>query len=200
MAIKDVVWHNGHVTREDRNRLNRHKSGIIWLTGLPGAGKSTIAHQVEKELYKEGIRAYVLDGDNIRHGLNADLEFNRESRRENIRRVVEVSKLFMDAGLIVLTAFISPFANDRASAREYFAKDFFYEVFIRCPIEECEKRDTKGHYRKARAGIIKEYTGVSAPYEPPEHPDLIIDTNTLDLKNSVQSILDFVKQVGLIAG
>lgn len=193
-----VVWHNGFLTREDRNRLNAHKSGVIWFTGLPGAGKSTIAHLVEKEMFKRGIRAYVLDGDNVRHGLNADLGFDKQHRQENIRRIVEVTKLFVDAGQIVLSAFISPLVENRDYARKRFQGDNFYEIFIKCSLEECIRRDIKGHYRLAQQGIIKDYTGISAPYEEPQAPDLVINTETTDIKASVGILLEFLNRVELI--
>jgi adenylylsulfate kinase len=185
-----VVWHNGYVNRQDRNRLNNHKSGLVWFTGLPASGKSTIAHLVEKELFNRGIRTYVLDGDNVRHGLNSNLGFSREDRRENLRRIVELSKLMVDAGLIVLAAFISPYKEDREYIKSRFNNNLFLEIYVKCSITECEKRDPKGNYRKAREGIIKEYTGISAPYQQPEAPDLVIDTEKLDLERAVQKVLD----------
>jgi adenylylsulfate kinase len=188
-----IRWHNGYVNRQDRNRLNNHRSGLVWFTGLPSSGKSTIAHLIEKELFKSGIRTYVLDGDNVRHGLNSNLGFSRDDRQENLRRIVELSKLMMDAGLIVLAAFISPYREDRKYVKEKFNNDNFLEIYVKCSVEECEKRDPKGNYRKARAGIIQNYTGVSAPYEEPENPDLVIDTEKLDLKGSVQEVLNLLK-------
>ena len=193
-----VVWHNGRISRQDRCRLNRHLSGVLWFTGLPGSGKSTLAHELEKELFERGSRAYVLDGDNIRHGLNADLGFNREDRRENLRRVVEVSKLFADAGIIVISALISPFIEDREYARAKLHHDAFYEIYIKCAVEECMQRNSKGHYEKARQGLIKDYTGISAPYEVPPNPDLIIDTQALTLEMSTQKILSFLKRKGFL--
>lgn len=184
-----VVWNDGHVNRHDRNSLNNHKSGLIWFTGLPSAGKSTIAHGVEKELFRHGMRAYVLDGDNIRHGLNSNLGFSREDRRENLRRIVELSKLMLDAGLIVLAAFISPYREDREYVRSRFEGDNFLEIYVRCSIDECETRDPKGNYKRARAGIIKNYTGVSAVYEEPEKPDLVVDTEKLNPENAVNEVL-----------
>lgn len=194
-----VVWHNGYVSRQDRNRLYNHKNGLVWFTGLPASGKSTIAHRVEKELFKQGIHTYVLDGDNVRHGLNSNLGFSREDRRENLRRIVELSKLMMDAGLIVLAAFISPYREDREFVRSRFNGDNFLEIYVKCPLEECEKRDPKGNYRKARAGIIKEYTGISSPYEEPENPDLVIDTEELNLESSVQKVLDLLDKKNFIS-
>jgi adenylylsulfate kinase len=188
-----IRWHNGYVNRQDRNRLNNHRSGLVWFTGLPSSGKSTIAHLIEKELFNSGIRTYVLDGDNVRHGLNSNLGYSRADRQENIRRIVALSKLMMDAGLIVLAAFISPYREDRKYVKDKFKTDNFLEIYVKCPVEECEKRDPKGNYKKARAGIIQNYTGVSAPYEEPENPDLIIDTARLDLEDSVQEVLNLLR-------
>jgi adenylylsulfate kinase len=179
--------------------LNNHKSGLVWFTGLPSSGKSTIAHLVEKELFQSGIRTYALDGDNVRHGLNSNLGFSREDRRENLRRIIELSKLMVDGGLIVLAAFVSPYREDREYVRERFHSDNFLEIYIKCSIKECEKRDPKGNYIKARAGIIKEYTGISSPYEEPENPDLIIDTEKLNLQNSVQEVLNLLKERNFIS-
>ncbi|MGB9716713.1 MAG: adenylyl-sulfate kinase [Thermodesulfovibrionales bacterium] len=193
-----IRWHNGFVNREDRNRLNNHKSGLVWFTGLPSSGKSTIAHLVEKYLFEKGIRTYVLDGDNVRHGLNNNLGFSRDDRYENLRRIVELSKLMVDAGLIVLASFVSPHKEDRRYIKERFKNDNFLEIYVKCSIEECEKRDPKGNYKKARAGIIQNYTGVSAPYEEPENPDLVIDTERLDLENSVQKVLNLLHEKNFI--
>lgn len=187
-----VVWHDGYVTREDRNRLNTHKSGLLWFTGLSASGKSTIAHKVEKYLFEQGVRAYVFDGDNIRHGINSDLGFSREDRRENLRRIVEISKLFVDAGMIVLAAFISPFRQDREYIRKRFEGDNFFEIYVKCSIEECERRDPKGQYKKARAGIIKNYTGISSPYEEPDSPDLVLDTEKISIDEAVQRVVNML--------
>lgn len=194
-----VIWHNGYVNRPDRNRLNNHKSGLVWFTGLSASGKSTIAHYVEKELFNRGTRAYVLDGDNVRHGLNRNLGFSPDDRKENLRRIVELSKLFADAGILVLAAFISPFRADREYLRSRFEGDNFLEIYVKCSVEECERRDPKGQYRKARAGIIKEYTGVSSPYEEPLTPDLVIETTKLSLGQSVQKVLNFLDEKRFIA-
>ncbi len=188
-----LVRHNGHIARRDRNLLNRHASGILWFTGLSAAGKSTIAHGVEKQLFNSGIRSYVLDGDNIRHGINADLGFSPEDRKENIRRIVEIAKLLVDAGLIVLASFISPANKDRNYVRSCFYGDNFYEIYIKCRIQECEKRDPKGMYEKARSGVIKNYTGISAPYDEPESPDLVVDTERLDIEDAIQRVLNFME-------
>ena len=191
---KHTVWHKGHVTREDRNRLNRHDSGAIWFTGLSASGKSTIAHEIEKRLHEDAIRTYVFDGDNIRHGLNADLGFTTEDRKENIRRIVEVAKLFVDAGIIVLTAFITPLMEQREFIRRQFSGKKFVEVYTKCDIEGCVRRDPKGLYKKAQAGIIKNYTGISAPFEVPETPDLILDTQELSIEESVDRVLEFLRE------
>jgi adenylylsulfate kinase len=193
-----LIRYNGSTTRRNRNILNQHGSGLLWFTGFSGAGKSTIAHGVEKELFNRGIRSYVLDGDNVRHGISSDLGFSRKDRRENIRRIVEVSKLFVDAGLIVLASFISPYKEDREFIRKEFQGDNFYEIYIKCSIEECQRRDPKEMYRKARQGIIANYTGISAPYEEPESPDLTIDTESMDIGQSIQIVLQFVDRVGLL--
>jgi adenylylsulfate kinase len=193
-----IKWHNGFVKREDRNRLNNHKSGLVWLTGLPSSGKSTIAHTVEKRLFDRGIRTYVLDGDNIRHGLNSNLGFSRDDRYENLRRIVELSKLMVDAGLIVLASFVSPYREDRRYVKERFHNDNFLEIYVKCSVEECERRDPKGNYKKAKAGIIRNYTGISAPYEEPESPDLIIDTEELNLESSVQKVLNLLRERNFI--
>jgi adenylylsulfate kinase len=199
MTTNHISWHNGYVSKHDRNILNNHKSGLIWFTGLPSSGKSTIAHLLEKELFSQGIRTYVLDGDNVRHGLNSNLGFNREDRRENLRRIVELSKLMMDAGLIVLAAFVSPYKKDREYVRSRFNDDNFLEIYVKCSIEECERRDPKGNYKKARAGIIKDYTGISSPYEKPENPDLLIDTEILSIESSVHKVLDLLSKKNFIS-
>lgn len=187
-----VIWHNSYISRSDRNRLNNHKSGLVWFTGLSAAGKSTIAHAVEKELFNNSIRTYVFDGDNIRHGLNADLGFSQEDRKENIRRIAEISKLMVDAGIFVLAAFISPYREDRGAVRRLFPEDNFAEIYVKCSVEACERRDPKGQYKKARAGIIKSYTGISSPYEEPDNPDLVIDTEILTVDESVKEVMAFL--------
>jgi adenylylsulfate kinase len=194
-----LVWHQVEITKQDRNRLNRHKSGLIWFTGLSASGKSTIAHGVEKVLYNRGIRTYVLDGDNIRHGLNSNLGFSPEDRKENLRRVAEVSRLFSDAGILVLAAFISPCRADREYIKQHFVNDHFIEIYVKCCLEECERRDPKGQYKKARAGIIKNYTGISAPYEEPERPDLVLDTSNCTPESAVAAVLEHLEQCGIIS-
>lgn len=200
MSKNHVIWHKVHVARGDRARLNNHQSGLVWFTGLSASGKSTIAHAVEKILFDRGVRTYVLDGDNVRHGINSNLGFTREDRKENLRRIVEVSKLFMDAGILVLAAFISPYREDRQAIRESFEGDNFLEVYVKCPIGECEKRDPKGQYRKARAGIIKNYTGISAPYEEPANPDILLDTVNMNLDQCVDIIIGSLVSRGIIHG
>ncbi len=198
MKSPNVIWHPRLVTREDRERLNKHRSGVIWFTGLPASGKSTIAHFLEKELFDRGIRAYVLDGDNIRHGLCGDLGFSREDRRENLRRIAEVCRLMVDAGLLVLAAFVSPYREDRRYVREKVGDGAFFEVYVKCSPETCEKRDPKGLYRKAREGKIQGFTGVNAPYEEPENPDLVLDTEEDDLETCVQKVLRMLSEKGFI--
>jgi len=198
MSERHVVWHECLVKRSDRNSLNKHKSGLVWFTGLAASGKSTIAHAVEKELYDKGIRTYVLDGDNVRHGLNSNLGFSPEDRKENIRRIGEMARLMADAGIVVFTAFISPYREDRDTVRKLFAGDHFYEVFVKCSLEECERRDPKGLYKKARAGIIKNYTGISSPYEEPLAPELVVDTELLTIEESVNQVIDFLCEKKLV--
>jgi bifunctional enzyme CysN/CysC len=181
------------VTSEQRVSRNGHHGGVLWFTGLSGAGKSTIAMAVEQELFRRGYQTYVLDGDNVRRGLNANLDFSPEDRAENIRRVGEVAALFADAGQIVVTAFISPYRADRLRARTA-AGSGFHEIHIKASLETCEKRDPKGLYRRARSGEIAEFTGVTAPYEMPESPELIIDTDRLSIDQSVAAVLDYVDQ------
>ena len=190
MKKNHIVWHEGYINRQDRNHLNQHKSGLVWFTGLSASGKSTIAHYVEKELFIRGIRAYVLDGDNVRHGLNSNLGFSRTDRQENLRRIAELAKLFVDAGILVLAAFISPYREDRDYIRKRFEGDNFLEIYVKCPIEECEKRDPKGQYKKARAGIIKNYTGISAPYEEPENPELILETENIGIEEAAKKVIE----------
>jgi adenylylsulfate kinase len=191
-AVSDIIWHKSHVDMRDRNLMNKHRSGVIWFTGLSASGKSTIAHSVEKELYDRGIRAFVLDGDNVRHGINENLGFSRDDRRENIRRIAEVSKLFVDAGIVVLASFISPYREDRAFVADTIGRERFFEIFVTCPVDVCMNRDPKGLYKKARAGEIKGYTGVDAPYEEPENPDLTLDTEELPVEESTRRVLELL--------
>lgn len=192
----NITWHHADVVRADREKMNGHKAVVLWFTGLSGSGKSTLAHAVENALYDRGCRTYVLDGDNIRHGLNKNLGFSPEDREENIRRIGEVSKLFCDAGVIALTAFISPYRADRDKAREISA-DSFIEIYVKCALDVCEQRDPKGLYQKARAGLIPEFTGISAPYEEPEHAELVIDTAAESLDDSTAKVLAYLEQRGV---
>ena len=189
----NVVWHHATVTRARRETQNGHRGVILWFTGLSGAGKSTLAHAVEEELHRRGCRTFVLDGDNVRHGLCGDLGFSNEDRIENIRRVGEVAKLFMEAGVIVLTAFISPFRADRERVRGMVEHGDFIEIHCDSPLEVCESRDVKGMYKKARAGQIAEFTGISSPYEAPESPELRVNTAGEELERCVQKVLDEIE-------
>ena len=193
----NIVWHQGAVNREDREKLNGHKGATVWLTGLSGSGKSTIAVDLEKRLAERGVRTYILDGDNIRHGLNKDLGFSPEDRTENIRRIGEVAKLFTEAGMVVVTAFISPYRADRDQVRALLPKDFV-EVHLDCPIAVCEQRDVKGLYQKARAGQIPEFTGVSAPYEEPVNPELTLRTGEQPVGESVRQVIACLEARGIV--
>jgi len=198
MKIDNVVYHNPIITRNNRNRLNNHKSFAVWFTGLSGSGKSTLAHLVEEKLHQLGYRTFVLDGDNIRHGLTVDLGFSDLDRIENIRRVGEVVKLFVESGTIVLSAFISPFKRERDKVRDLLSGEDFIEVYVKCPISVCEKRDVKGIYKKVRNSKIENFTGISSPYEEPEMPDLVVNTDKETLDESVEKVLAFlVKRVSL---
>lgn len=188
----NIKWHGTTVSKEDRCSLNRHRSTVVWLTGLPSSGKSTIANQLEYSLFRYGARSYILDGDNIRHGLNRNLSFSSQDRKENLRRVGEVSKLFVDAGLITIVAFVSPFREDRQMVREMFGKEEFLEVYIKCSLEVCELRDPKGLYKKARRGEIPNFTGVNHPYEAPEKPELVVETDKASLDDCVKQIFQFL--------
>jgi adenylylsulfate kinase len=180
------------LSKPDRWKMNGHRSCIIWFTGLSGSGKRTLANAVEIKLNQQGIHTYVLDGDNIRHGLNKDIDFSDAGRKENIRRIGEVSKLFLDAGIVILTAFISPFRDDRNSVRKLVEEGEFIEVFVDCPLEICEERDIKGLYKKARTGEIPVFTGISSPFEAPEHPELVIPTSVQSIEESVKQITSYV--------
>ena len=198
MKTPNTIYHNATVTRERRNQLNDHKSVVIWLTGLSGSGKSTLAHSVEEELYNLGCRTYVLDGDNVRHGLSSNLTFSDDDRKENIRRIGEVAKLMMEAGVIAITAFISPFNKDRNLVRQLLPQGDFIEIFCKASLETCELRDVKGLYKRARSGEIKNYTGVDSPYEAPDNPELVIDTESESLEESVAKVIDFLKSKEII--
>jgi adenylylsulfate kinase len=191
MASSNTVWHNATVTRERRENRNKNRGAVVWFTGLSGAGKSTIAHSLEEQLFRSGCLSYVFDGDNVRHGLCSDLGFSAADRTENIRRIAEMCKLFIDAGVVSLTAFISPLHSDRAMVRKMMGEDFI-EVYCRCPVEVCEERDVKGLYKKARSGEIKDFTGISAPYEAPENPDLTIDTDKESLGECVERVMNLL--------
>ena len=199
MISSNVIYHHASVTRQRRNKLNEHRSVVLWFTGLSGSGKSTLAHAVEEKLYQKGCRTFVLDGDNVRHGLNSNLDFSESGRAENIRRISEVSKLMLESGLIVMTAFISPFNKDRNEARKLISSDDFIEIYCKASLEICETRDVKGLYKRARAGEIKNYTGIDSPYEIPENPELIIDTDNQGLEDSVSTILSFLELNGVIS-
>jgi adenylylsulfate kinase len=194
----NVTWFNGYVSREDREKAHGHKGAVIWCTGLSASGKSTIAHIVEKQLHKRGCSTYVLDGDNVRHGLCADLTFSPEDRAENIRRIGEMVRLFVDAGIIVLTAFISPYRQDRQQDRSLLSDGQFLEIHVDCPPEICATRDEKGIYQKAQAGIIKEFTGISAPYEPPENPELVIQSHEEDAKAAAKKVVELIERCGVV--
>ena len=189
---QNIHRHHHAITKQDREKLNGHRGRVLWLTGLSGSGKSTIANELEKSLFKRGIRSYILDGDNIRHGLNKDLGFTNADRVENIRRVAEVAKLMVEAGLLVITAFISPFRSERAVARALFDQDEFIEVFVNVPIEVAESRDPKGLYKKARQGDLPNFTGIDSDYEIPESAELEVNTSDLNLEQSVIKILEFL--------
>lgn len=195
----NLVWHHSHVSRSNREDINHHKSVVIWFTGLSGAGKSTLAHAVEKRLHDTGCRTFVLDGDNVRHGLSADLGFGDQDRQENIRRIGEAAKLMMEAGIITMTAFISPFRADRDKVRSGFAAGDFIEVYCQASLDTCEARDVKGLYKKARAGEIKNYTGIDSPYEAPFNPELIIDTGNTSVDQCVEQVVFFLNAKGIIS-
>lgn len=194
----NVVWHHATVTRARRETQNGHHGVILWFTGLSGAGKSTLAHEVEEELHRRGCRTFVLDGDNVRHGLCGDLGFSNEDRIENIRRIGEIAKLFMEAGVIVLTAFISPFRADRERVRGMVEHGDFIEIYCDSSLEVCESRDVKSMYKKARAGQIAEFTGISSPYEAPENPELVVETGVQELDVCVRQVIDEMSVRGIL--
>ena len=190
--MSNIIPHDYRIGKEDRNALNTHRSFLIWFTGLSGSGKSTVANAVESKLFENGVRTYVLDGDNIRNGINKGLTFSPEDRKENIRRVGEIANLFVDAGMVVLAAFVSPYREDRENVKAIVGEDKFVEIYVNTSIEECEKRDVKGLYKKARRGEIKNLTGIDAPYEAPLEPTLEIDTASLTIEEAVSKVLDAI--------
>ncbi|MEH6986460.1 adenylyl-sulfate kinase [Cytobacillus firmus] len=195
---KNIIWHSQTITREERELFHGHKSLMVWFTGLSGSGKSTIANALQNELFKKGVNVYVLDGDNLRHGLNSNLQFSPEDRKENIRRTAEAGKLLADAGIVVLSALISPFKQDRELARSILGEEQFVEVYIKCPIEECEKRDPKGLYKKARKGEIPLFTGIDQAYEEPVRSEIILDTSQLSIEECAAILLtDLEKRLSL---
>ncbi|WP_144524656.1 adenylyl-sulfate kinase [Bacillus pumilus] len=194
MSNEHIVWHDSSITKKEYQQKNNHKSGIIWFTGLSGSGKSTIANAAARELFEQGYQVTVLDGDNVRHGLNKDLGFSDDDRKENIRRIGEVAKLFVEQGTIVITAFISPFQEDRRIVRQLVEAGEFHEVFVKCDLNVCEERDPKGLYKKARNGEIPFFTGIDSPYEEPAAPELVLDTGELSREESKQRLVDYVKE------
>ncbi len=196
---KNIRWHDALINRADRVRQNGHGSAILWFTGLSAAGKSTVAHAVEQRLYAMGCHSFVFDGDNVRHGLCADLGFSEEDRRENIRRIGEMAKLFIEAGIIALTAFISPARSDRDKVRALAGPGNFIEIYCECPLDVCEQRDVKGLYAKARQGLIAEFTGISAPYETPENPELRLNTAQHTLDDCVEQVIALLHERGIIS-
>ncbi|MEO8711814.1 MAG: adenylyl-sulfate kinase [Parafilimonas sp.] len=197
-VVKNIVWHAATITKDDRHRMNGHKSAILWYTGLSGAGKSTLANKVEEKLFERGYHTYVLDGDNVRMGLNKGLGFTAEDRKENIRRIGEVAKLFVDAGVLVSTAFVSPYIEDREMVRSIMKEGEFIEIYVAASLEVCEGRDTKGLYKKARAGEIKNFTGISDPYEAPLNAELTVDTGGQTLDESADVVLNYLEANGYI--
>ncbi|MEW4429442.1 adenylyl-sulfate kinase [Paenibacillus pabuli] len=195
---RNITWQQSSLSRQARELHNGHRSRALWFTGLSGAGKSSLAFALEQHLHGRGVRCYVLDGDNVRHGLNRDLGFTSEDRQENLRRIGEVAKLMVDAGLLVLSAFISPHAQDREMVRQLFEPEDFIEIYVQCSIEECERRDPKGLYKKARSGNIPHFTGISAPYDVPEDPSLIIDTEQLSLDEAIHKIVQYLELTGAL--
>lgn len=191
---ENIVPHSFGVDRAQREKLNGHRGFLMWFTGLSGSGKSTIANAVETALHEQGIHTYTLDGDNIRNGINADLSFSPEDRSENIRRIAQIAALFVDSGQVVLAAFVSPYKKDREMVKSVVKDINFVEVFVDTPVEECERRDVKGLYAKARAGLIKDFTGVNAPYEAPENPDIRIDTTKTTVQEATAIVLEAIKE------
>ncbi|WP_306372863.1 adenylyl-sulfate kinase [Bacillus subtilis] len=194
----NIIWHPAAISKSDRQSLNGHKSCVLWFTGLSGSGKSVLANAVDEKLYRKGIQSYVLDGDSIRHGLNKDLGFQTGDRIENIRRIGEVAKLFVDSGQMILTAFISPFREDRDMVRALFPKGEFFEIYVKCPLHVCEQRDPKELYKKARNGKIKHFTGIDSPYEAPLSPDFIIESDQTSISDGADLIINALQNKGII--
>ncbi|MCK5688561.1 adenylyl-sulfate kinase [Myxococcota bacterium] len=192
---RNLTWHNRQIHKEDYHRKNGHRSRVLWFTGLSGSGKSTVAHAVEEALFHKGWYTYLLDGDNVRHGLNANLGFSDADRKENIRRIGEVAKLFVDSGALIFAAFISPFRADRDTVRALLEPGEFIEIYIRADLKTCESRDPKGLYKKARAGQIPDFTGIDSPYEEPQNPELIVDTSKDDLESCVAQVVDYIQEL-----
>ena len=199
MATENLHFHEHRVPREEKEKRNQHKSRVIWFTGLSGSGKSTVANATEKVLHDMGLQTYILDGDNVRMGLTKDLGFSHKDRTENIRRIAEVANLFADSGSIILTAFISPYREDRDSAREVIGNEDFIEVFVSADLSVCEERDPKGLYKKARAGEIKGFTGIDAPYEEPINPELVVETDKNDIEACAQIVIEYLVKEGIIS-
>lgn len=198
MADSNVFWHAGQISREDREKRNGHGSFVMWFTGLSGAGKSTLAHAVEAELFGCGHQVMVLDGDNVRHGLCSDLGFSENDRHENLRRIGEIAKLFVEAGVIVLAAFVSPYRSDREQVRSRVPHGDFFEVYCQCGLSTCESRDPKGLYKRARTGEIQDFTGISAPYEEPQRPEVTVQTDTMTLEQEVAAVMRFLRGRDLV--
>lgn len=193
----NILWQETKIKRIDREKLLNQKGAVLWFTGLSGSGKSTIASMLESELHKKGYLTYLIDGDNLRYGLNSDLGFSNSDRSENIRRVSEVARLFVDAGIVTITTFISPFRKDRSNVRKLLGKDFI-EIYVDCPIEECEKRDPKGIYKKARNGEIKDFTGIDSPYEMPQDPEITIKTYEISKEQCIEKIVNYLRENKII--
>lgn len=197
-AANNVVRQPFAITKEHRQELNKHKSFVLWFTGLPASGKSTLSKALECKLHERRIRTYLLDGDNVRRGLCKDLGFSEKDRRENTRRIAEVAKLFVDAGIVVIAALISPYRADREMARRLFKPGEFIEVYVKCPLHECERRDPKGLYRKARSGKISNFTGITAPYEEPLEPEIVVETHKINVERAVNKITNYLEFIGII--
>jgi adenylylsulfate kinase len=198
MTSNNLTWFEGYITRAERETLHGHKGAVVWFTGLSASGKSTIAHHLERMLYRRGCSPYSFDGDNVRHGLCRDLGFSPEDRKENIRRIGEMVRLFVDAGIIAITAFISPYKADRDMVRKLVGEEWFFEIYVKCPVDVCALRDPKGLYQRARTGIIKEFTGVSAPYEEPDNPSLVIHSDAITPVEAAEEVLNLLEHALII--